>query len=240
MSVPGELISQPKPPGTTLSAMDITPQRWQYLCDYSQSVFGQQDEHLAGLMDEAVRHGLPNIAVSADVGRMLMILTSMTPGQLAIEVGTLAGYSGIWIARGLSEGGRLITIEMEPRHADFAQAQFERAGVAGSVEIRRDDALSALKQLTNELEPGTVDVVFLDATKTEYPDYWRIARPLIAVGGLILCDNVIAGGSWFIDNEGEPSRDAANTFNRLVASDDDFEAVAVPLRQGVLVGRRMR
>ena len=220
--------------------MEITPQRWQYLCDYSREVFGQQDEQLVGLMAEAVKEGLPDIAISADVGRLLMILTSLTAGRLAIEVGTLAGYSGIWIARGLASAGRLITIEKEPSHAAFARRQFERAGVAGRVEVRCGDGIAELTRLAGELAPRSVDVVFLDAEKVEYPDYWRIAKPLIAVGGLILSDNVYSTGSWWIDDVGEAERDAADAFNRLVAGDEDFEAVAVPLRQGVMVGRRFR
>jgi predicted O-methyltransferase YrrM len=226
--------------------MEITPQRWRYLNEYSRAVFGREDEHLAGLMAEAVEEGLPDIAVTADVGRLLMILTSLTAGRLAIEVGTLAGYSGIWIARGLkaggsgASGGRLITIEKEPAHAAFARRQFERAGVAGRVEVREGDGIAELERLAGEMAPRSVDVVFLDAEKVEYPAYWRIVKPLIAVGGLILADNVCGGGSWWIDEVGRAERDAADAFNRLVAGDEDFEAVAVPLRQGVMIGRRFR
>jgi caffeoyl-CoA O-methyltransferase len=220
--------------------MDMTPQRWQYLNRYLREVFGRQDPHLSGLMTEAVEEGLPDIAVSADVGRLLMILTSMTPGRRAIEVGTLAGYSGIWIARGLRPGGRLITIEKEPAHAAFARRQFARAGVEDRVEVRCGEGLEELTRLAAELAPASVDVVFLDAEKTEYPDYWRIVKPLIALGGLVLADNVCGAGSWWMDCEGVPAREAADGFNRLVADDGDFEAVAVPLRQGVLIGRRVR
>ncbi|HET7847272.1 MAG TPA: methyltransferase, partial [Acidimicrobiia bacterium] len=98
--------------------MAMTPERWDFLSEYSQEVFGAEDEHLAGLMTEAVAAGMPDISVGADVGRLLKIITSMTRGQLAIEVGTLAGYSGIWITRGLRPEGRLITIESEAMHAD--------------------------------------------------------------------------------------------------------------------------
>lgn len=220
--------------------MDMTPQRWEYTGAYLREVFGREDAHLAGLMPQAVGRNLPDIAVSADVGRMLMMLTSMTRGRLAIEVGTLGGYSGIWIARGLCDGGTLITIEPEKLHADFAIEQFKRAGVSERVELRRGAGLDVLPQLARELGPDSVDIVFLDAIKTEYPDYWRIVRPLIAVGGLIIADNVLGSGDWWIDDESNESRQAADRFNRLVAGDAAFEAVAVPLRQGVLIGRRMR
>ncbi len=220
--------------------MEMTPERWAFTAAYLREVFGDQDDHLAGLMCEATAAGLPDIAVSADVGRLLMLLTSLAGARVAIEVGTLAGYSGIWIARGLAPGGRLITIEYEPKHANFARRQFERAGVSDRVDLRVGAALDVLPTLAKELGPASVDVVFLDAVKTEYPAYWEIVRPMIRPGGLILADNVLGGGSWWIDNAGEPSRDAADRFNRLVAGDPHFEAVAVPLREGVLIGRRVR
>jgi predicted O-methyltransferase YrrM len=213
--------------------MTMTPERWEFLNDYSQEVFGAEDDHLAGLMSEAIAAGMPDISVGADVGRLLMILTSMTRGRLAVEVGTLAGYSGIWITRGLRPEGRLITIEPEAMHADFARAQFERAGIGERVEIRRGTGIEVLGDLASELEPGSVDVMFLDALKNEYSDYFRIARSLIAVGGVVLADNVYGTGSGWID-QGHGS----DPFNRLIAADPDFEAVAFPLRQGVLIARR--
>jgi predicted O-methyltransferase YrrM len=218
--------------------MDMTPERWQYTNDYSRAVFGGQDEHLAGLMDEAVAAGLPDIAVSADVGRLLLMVTSMTRGRLAIEVGTLGGYSGIWLARGLRGNGRLITIEIDEHHAAFARQQFDRAGVGDRVDVRLGPALEILPELARELPPGSVDVVFLDALKTEYPEYWTIVRPLIAPGGAVLADNALGSGEWWIDVAGHESREAADRFNRLVAGDPDFDAVVIPLRQGVLFGRR--
>lgn len=219
---------------------EMTPERWDYTTNYLQEVFGRQDSHLANLMKQAVAHGLPDIAVSADVGRLLMMLTSMTRGKLAIEVGTLGGYSGIWIARGLAKGGRLITIEPERLHADFATEQFKTAGIADRVEIRRGRALDVLPSLASELGNDSVDVIFLDAIKTEYPAYWRIVRPMIAVGGLTIADNVLGSGDWWIDDEHDATRNAADEFSRTVAADQDFETVAVPLRQGVLIGRRVR
>jgi predicted O-methyltransferase YrrM len=214
--------------------MEMTPETWNYINDYSAELFGAQDEHLAGLMGEAVAAGLPPISVEADVGRLLKILTSMTRGMLVVEVGTLAGYSGIWIARGLRPGGRLITIEKEPKHADFAARQFERAGVADRVEQRLGAGIEVLTTLADELEPGNVDVLFLDAIKPEYTDYFRIARPLIPVGGLVIADNVYGTTAGWID-QGHGS----DAFNRHIAADPDFEAAAFPLHDGVLIGLRI-
>lgn len=216
----------------------MNDERWRYTSNYIRDTFGQQDEHLEGLMAEATARGMPDIAVSADVGRLLLLLTSLTAGRLAIEVGTLAGYSSIWIARGLGRGGRLITIEPQAEYADFAEQQFVQAAVADRVELRRGYGIEVLERLATELPAGSVDLVFLDAIKAEYPDYFRIARPLIAPGGLLLADNVIGAGDWWIDQENVDARNGADRLNRTLATDPGFEAVAVPLREGLLIARR--
>jgi caffeoyl-CoA O-methyltransferase len=212
----------------------MTPETWDFINRYSRELFGAQDDHLAKLMDEAVAAGLPAIAVGPDVGRLLMILTSMTEGRLALEVGTLGGYSGIWLTRGLKPEGRLITIEYEPSHARFAERQFERAGIAERVDLRIGAGLEVLVQLAGELSSGSVDVLFLDAIKSEYVGYFETARPLIPVGGLVIADNVYGTGSGWID-QGH----GTDEFNRHIAADPDFEAAAFPFREGVLVALRV-
>lgn len=211
----------------------MTPERWSYIGDYADDVFGQYDDHLADLMSRAVEAGLPPIAVSADVGRLLKILVSMTEGKLAIELGTLAGYSAIWIARGLAPDGRLITVEYHDHHADFAQSELEAAGVADKVEIVRGAALEVVPQLADEVGEQSVDFVFVDATKSEYVEYYRLLKPVVKPGGLLVADNVYGSGSGWID-EGF----GTDEFNRLVAADPDFDAVATPMREGVLIARR--
>lgn len=211
----------------------MTPERWSYIGDYAEDVFGRYDDHLAGLMGRAVEAGLPPIAVSADVGRLLKILVSMTEGKLAIELGTLAGYSGIWIARGLAEDGRLITVESEEGHAAFAQSEFEKAGVGDRVTIVRGAALDVLPAIAVEVGDASVDFAFVDARKTEYVAYYQLLKPLIKPGGLYVADNVYATGAGWID-EGQ----GTDEFNRLIAADPDFEAVATPMREGVLIARK--
>lgn len=212
----------------------MTPERWSYIGNYADDVFGQYDDHLAGLMGRAVAAGLPPIAVSSDVGRLLKILVSMTEGKLALELGTLAGYSGIWIARGLATDGKLITVEYENEHADFAQSEFVTAGVADKVEIVRGAALDVLPDLVDQLGSSSVDFVFIDAVKSEYVEYFRLVKPMLKVGGLLVADNVYGSGSGWID-EGYGTDD----FNRLIAGDPDFDAVATPMREGVLIAKRL-
>lgn len=211
----------------------MTPERWSYIGDYAEDVFGQYDDHLAGLMKRAVEAGLPPIAVSADVGRLLKILVSMTEGRLAIELGTLAGYSAIWIARGLAPDGRLLTIEYNDHHADFAESELERAGVADKVEIVRGAALERLPEIAAEIGEQSVDFAFVDAQKSEYVEYFQLLKPLMKTGSLYVADNVYGTGAGWID-EGHGTDD----FNRLIASDPDFDAVATPMREGVLIARR--
>lgn len=213
--------------------MPMTPERWSYIGDYANDVFGVHDEHLAGLTSRAVEAGLPPIAVSADVGRLLKILVSMTKGELALELGTLGGYSGIWIARGLSPGGKLVTIEHNDQHADFAESEFEAAGVGEKVEIVRGDALDILPRLAARFGKESIDFAFIDARKSEYVEYYQLIKPLLKPGGLLVADNVYGTGAGWID-QGH----GTDEFNRLLAEDPDFEAVAIPLREGVLIARR--
>ncbi len=227
--------------------MDMTPERWASTAAYIDEVFAPEDEHLATLMERAEAAGLPRIAVSAGVGRLLALLAGMTNGgrgaRVALEIGTLAGYSGIWIARALAPGGRLITLEPEPAHAEFAGAAFRDAGLADRVEIRRSEALDELPRLLDELGERRVDFIFIDAIKAEYPEYLPHCVRLLAPGGVLAADNALGGGSWWIDEaaseEATRSRDAVDRFNRAVASDPRLDAAAVPIREGVLIARKI-
>jgi predicted O-methyltransferase YrrM len=213
--------------------MTMTPERWEFLNVYARDLFGDTSDQLATLMDRAAEAGLPPIAVSPDVGRLLQILASLTPGRLAIELGTLGGYSGIWIARGLSPEGKLITIEYDETHADFAEAEFASAGLSGQVQVVRGAALDVLPEIAGRVGPESVDFAFLDAVKTEYPDYFRALKPLMAPGGVLVADNVYGTGQGWID-EGY----GTDPFNRAVAGDPEFISTIVPMREGILIARR--
>lgn len=217
--------------------MEFTKERFEYTKKYTREVFGREDAHLANLMKEGVAAGLPDIAVSSDVGRFIMLMTSMTGAKVVIELGTLGGYSTIWLARALQPGGMVITVESEEKHAAFAEEQFLTAGVADRIEVIRGKALDVLPEIAKRLGPESVDVLFYDAIKTEYPEYWKLTKPLLKKGGLLLADNVL-GASWWIDQEGDPNRDAVDRFNRSIAADPELDAACVPLREGVLVARK--
>lgn len=213
--------------------MPMTPERWNFLSEYAIEVFGGPDPDLGGLMERAVGAGLPRIAVSPDVGQFLRIVAALTGTRVAIELGTLGGYSAIWIARGMSPDGRLYTVEADQAHADFAEAELARAGVDDRVEVVRGAALDVLPDLAETLGSESVDFVFIDAVKDEYVDYFEMVRPLVRPGGVVVADNVYGTGQGWID-EGF----GTDPFNRRVATDPGFDAVAVPIREGVLIARR--
>lgn len=220
--------------------MEMTPERWAKTGAYLREVAGGDEGALAGIMERAVRAGIPSIAVSADVGRLLLLLTKLTGVGRALELGTLAGYSGTWIARGMREDGRLYTVEPEGRHADFAQKTFDANGVSDRVTILRTTALEAISSLHGEYGDASFDLIFADAIKSEYPDYWRACRGMIRKGGVFIADNALGSGSWWIDEPGGQRAEwaGADALNRMVCADAEFDAAIVPIREGVLIARR--
>jgi caffeoyl-CoA O-methyltransferase len=161
---------------------------------------------------------------------------------LAVEVGTLGGYSAMWIARGLGPGGRLITIEPEATHAAFARGEFDRAGLGHAIELREGAGLDVLPRLVNELGARSVDMVFLDALKTEYLGYAEHAAVLLRPGGLLVADNCLGSGDWWIDIApgANAGRDAIDEFNRRIGDPaSGFLACCVTNREGLVIARRL-
>lgn len=135
--------------------------------------------------------GLPEIQISAEQGHLLSLLVRLMGARNVLEIGTLAGYSTVWLARALPPGGRVITLEANARHAEVARATFERAGVSDRVELRLGPALEALARLDGRVR---FDLVFIDADKANNRAYFDWARRHVRGGGLIVVDNVLAGG----------------------------------------------
>jgi len=151
------------------------------------------DDALAAALDDSERAGLPAIAVSPPQGMLLHLLARLIGARRILEIGTLGGYSAIWLARALPEGGRLITLENEARHAEVARGNLARAGLSDRVEIRIGPALETLPRLAAEgLAP--FDLFFIDADKPSNPDYFDWAVKLSRPGSLILVDNVVREG----------------------------------------------
>src|SRR5256714_3360583 len=165
--------------------------------EYISALFAPEDALLVSLREEADRTGLPPIAVSADEGRLLQVLLTSIGARRVLEVGTLGGYSAIWMARALPEDGELLSLEIEPRHAEFARRYVERAGLSDRVEIRLGRALDVLPSLDGD----RFDAVFIDADKEPMRNYFEWALRLLRPGGLLIADNTLWGGKVFDDTE---------------------------------------
>ena len=175
----------------------------------------------AALADSAAA-GLPAIQVSAPQGKLLQLLARLVGAQRILEVGTLGGYSTIWLARGLAPGGHIDTLEVDPRHAEVARVNLLRAGVADAVTVHVGRAIDTLPTLT-----GPYDLVFVDADKKSNPDYVRSALGLTRAGGVIVVDNVVRGGR--VADPDDTSVDVVGTRATydLLASEPRLDATAL-------------
>jgi predicted O-methyltransferase YrrM len=200
--------------------------------EYISALFAPEDALLASLREEADRTGLPPISVSADEGRLLQVLLTGIRARRVLEVGTLGGYSAIWMARALPEDGELLSIEIEPKHAEFARRYAERAGLADKIDIRVGRALDVLPSLDGE----KFDAVFIDADKEPMPNYFEWAVRLLRPGGLVIADNTLWGGKVFDDSEQDEKTTAVREFNRRMANDPRVLSILVPTHDGVAIG----
>ena len=200
--------------------------------EYISGLFAPEDPLLAALREEADRTGLPPIAISPDEGRLLQVLLTAISARRVLEVGTLGGYSAIWMARALPETGTLLSLEIEPAHAEFARRYVERAGLADRIEIRVGRALDLLPSLDGQ----RFDAVFLDADKEPLPTYFDWALRLLRPGGLLIADNALWGGRVLDDAEQDEKTAAVREFNRRLAADPRIVGIVVPTHDGVAIG----
>jgi predicted O-methyltransferase YrrM len=200
--------------------------------DYLAALFAPEDATLLALREEADRSGLPPIAISPDEGRLLQVLLRAVGARRVLEVGTLGGYSAIWMARALPPGGTLLTLEIEPAHAEFARRHLARAGVADRVEVRVGRALDILPALDGE----RFDAVFLDADKEPLPTYFEWSLRLLRPGGLLVADNALWGGRVLDDRVDDEATRAVREFNRRLATDPRVTGIVVPTHDGVGIG----
>ena len=167
--------------------------------------------------------------VPQPLGRLLGILVRAVGARRVLELGTLGGYSAIWMARALPTDGRLISLEVNPHHAEVARANLARAGVAERVEVRVGQALDLLPAVTAE---APFDLVFIDADKVSYPAYLEWAVRLVRPGGLIVADNVLRGGAVIDPSPADVDARAIYEFNRRAAAHPRLDAIILPNRGG--------
>lgn len=196
---------------------------------YLRSEFAAEDEVLSAIREAIPQRGLPAIAVRPEEGRFLQFLAAVSRAPLALEIGTLGGYSGVWIARGLSAGARLITLELNPAHAKVAQEHFELAGVADRVEIRVGNAHDLLPGLAAE---GPFGFVFVDAEKQGYPKYLDWTLENLAPGGILAAHNAFRGGRVADPSIDQDAVNHSRDFNRRMASDPRLISSVFPAGDG--------
>lgn len=195
---------------------------------YIDSLFAVQDEALLATQQSLHAANMPQISVSPNQGKLLYVLALLCNARRILEIGTLAGYSAIWMARALPDDGRLITLEHSPAHAAVAQANIEQAGLADKIELRVGAALELLPQLaTQATEP--FDMVFIDADKPPYADYWRWSLRLTRPGSLIVADNVIREGQIIDTTSMDPGVTGIQQFHAALAAEPAVAATVVQL-----------
>ncbi|MGM0930200.1 MAG: O-methyltransferase [Actinomycetota bacterium] len=202
---------------------------WTAVEDYLTATLVAEDQAQVSARESADREGLPAIEVSAPQGKLLMLLAKLTGARKVLEIGTLGGYSTIWLARGVSDDGEVVSCEYEPYHAEVAQRNLEAAGVADKVSIRVGAALETLPSLAAGND-GPFDLVFIDADKENNRNYVEWALRLTRPGSLIVVDNVVRSGQVLADGgDGTEDRDIRGTRDALalLGSDERLDATAI-------------
>ncbi|MCC6948171.1 MAG: O-methyltransferase [Bradyrhizobiaceae bacterium] len=200
--------------------------QWTAVERYLTQYFVPADPALDTALAATTAAGLPAIEVAPNHGKLLHLLARIRGARRILEIGTLGGYSTIWLARALPPDGQLVTLELEPRNAEVAKANIARAGLAERVQIRVGRALDTLPMLEKE-GVGPFDFFFLDADKRGNPDYLRWALRLGRPGSVIVVDNVIRDGAVADAANGDPDVQGVRRFNELVASEPRLSATAI-------------
>jgi len=204
--------------------------------EYIEAKFARPDSALQYALELAKRNNLPEISIQPDEGLFLNFLVRICSAVKAVEVGTLGGYSGIWIARGLPKNGRLISIEKEPEHASIAKKSFENAGLSSSIEIKVGNALDLLNKISGD---GPYDFVFIDADKATYSDYFDWAMVNTRVGGVIAIHNVFAFGHLLDEVAVSENVQIIRDLNERIAQDPRLISIIYPSGDGILAAMRI-
>jgi len=202
-----------------------------------KEIFEQVDKYISGLVggeddvllatDKSIEEAnLPPISVSPNQGKFLQVLAKSCNAKKILEIGTLAGYSTIWMARALPQGGRLISLEFDPHHAQVARANIQRAGLQDVVDIRVGKAIDIMPQLVENGE-GPFDMIFIDADKPPYTEYFQWALKLSRPGTLIVADNVIREGKVLDPDSTDEMVTGVRRFNDFLANSDTVTATII-------------
>jgi predicted O-methyltransferase YrrM len=204
----------------------MTQERWSAVDRYIADLLVPPDPSLDATLEASAAAGLPAHDVSPAQGKLLQLLALMQGAHTILEIGTLGGYSAIWLARALPEGGRLVTLEADPGYAAVARANLARAGLAGVVELRVGPALDTLPLLAAERR-GPFDLIFIDADKRSNAEYLAWALELARRGSVIVADNVVRGGAVADEGDADASVQGVRRFYELLAADPRVSATAI-------------
>jgi predicted O-methyltransferase YrrM len=204
----------------------MTERKWAEVDRFVADLFVNPDPVLDAALKASEKAGLPEIEVSPSYGKLLFLLAKMVRAKKILEIGTLAGYSTIWLARALPKDGRLITLEFDHKHADVARQNIERAGFADKVEVRVGKALDSLPKLQAAGE-GPFDLFFLDADKPNNPAYFEWALKLSKKGSLIVADNVVRYGALTDMESKDANVKGVRSFLEMVSREKRVSATAI-------------
>lgn len=201
---------------------------FQQVDDYVRNLVAVEDEALVSTIQSIRDSGIPSISVSANQGKFLQVMALLCQANRILELGTLAGYSSIWMARALPANGKLVTVEYSPKHAAIAQANIDHAGLSDKVDLRTGKAAEILSKMIRDKE-GPFDMIFIDADKPPYADYFTLALQLSRPGTLIICDNVIREGKILDPNSQDENVIGVNRLNHLLSKSTAVTASIVAM-----------
>lgn len=207
------------------------------LDDYVRGLYEPVDEIFAEITRRAEERGLPSISIRAEEGRMIHFLMRAVGARRVVEIGTLAGYSGTWIARALPPDGKLITLDIDPERAEIARESFRLAGLADRVEMRPGDALASLAALATE---SPFDALFIDANRVDYPRYLAWGIEHVRSGGLILAHNAFMRGAVVGAADRDPAEvEGVKALSATITHDPRLFGVIVPVGDGIAAAIRL-
>ncbi len=203
--------------------------------EYIERLFVPPDDALKQGLTEAEQAGLAALNVSANQGKLLYLLTKIAGAKRVLEIGLLGGYSTTWLARALPADGKVVSLELDQKHADVARANLDRAGVSDRVEIRVGHAIDSLRAMVEEDEEP-FDLIFIDADKESYVNYLNLSVQLSRQGTVILADNLIRGGRVLEDEPPDTRARSIKVFNEALAAHPRLDSLILPIVRAYLDG----
>jgi len=204
----------------------MSQEQWTAVDRYLTDLLVQPDDSLNAALRASVEAGLPSINVSPPQGKLLHLLAKLCGAKKILEIGTLGGYSAIWLARALPPDGKLVTLEFDPKHARVARSNIDRAGLGNLVDLIEGKAIDTLPKLKSE-NRGPFDLIFIDADKVSTAEYFEWAVQLSRPGGLIVVDNVVRKGAVIDATSTDKDVQGIRRFNEMLAKDKRVTATAI-------------